>query len=133
MDNNINIFSPFGLLLFHQANKDNLDEDDPGAVDNIQTMAHNIYDDDSKCGLGDVEDAMVEEHPCGCATAKVTVAGKETSKPRAIRDRMLHRVTRSSTDRLKRVQEMPCFATQPDKDLIDYDSELGADFILCHF
>lgn len=124
--NNVDIFSPFGSLLFHQANQDNLDENNPVAVGSTQTMSHEmpVYEES---GLGDVEDAIAEEHPRGCATAKVTVSGKETSKPRAIRDRMLHRTTRSSTDRLKRVQEMPCFAsTQSDKDLIDYNSELGA-------
>ena len=119
----VDIFSPFGLLLFHQANQDDLDNDNdnPVAEDSTETMAQDVSE-------RDVEDAIAEEHPRGGATAKVTVAGKETSKPRAIRDRMLHRTTRSSTDCLKRVQEMPCFApgTQSDGDLIDYNSALGA-------
>ena len=58
---------------------------------------------------GDLEDAIADEMPRNQVSSEVVVQGQKTSKAKALRYRMAYQATRSSTDRLKRVQQLPCF------------------------
>ncbi|KAH9027882.1 hypothetical protein EDB85DRAFT_2170547 [Lactarius pseudohatsudake] len=58
---------------------------------------------------GDLEDAIADEMPRNNVDSTIIVQGQKTSKVKALRHRMASRTTRSSTDRLRRVQNIPCF------------------------
>lgn len=76
---------------------------------------------------GDVEDVIAAESPSGKnVTPQIMIDSIAVSKPKALRQRFLHRTTRASTDRLKRVQHLPCFNDISDTtNLISFDSALG--------
>ena len=80
---------------------------------------------------GDIEDSMADEAPHDKSTSEVMIQGQKTTKAKALRHRMANHYSRSSTDRLKRVQELPCFDTVgslrvTDTDIItSSDSNLG--------
>ncbi|KAG6849113.1 hypothetical protein H0H93_011212 [Arthromyces matolae] len=143
---NIDILSPFGSLLVNQRDVTVDDDDDcselqglylppsdshpgtPGSFSTVsQSEAHQSHFVDSHSG--DLEDAMAEELPRGSVNAKVKIKGVETTKPKALRERMLYRTHRASTDRLKRVQNLPCFNNSVEggsfPDIIAFDSNLG--------
>ena len=71
---------------------------------------------------------MAEEVPAGrFIQATVTIDKKLTTKPKALCERFLHRTSHSSTDRLKRVQQLPCFnEVSSISELVSFDSPLGA-------
>ena len=58
---------------------------------------------------GDVEDAMADEAPRNNCTSEILIQGQKTTKAKALRHRMATYASRSSADRLKRVQQLPCF------------------------
>jgi hypothetical protein len=58
---------------------------------------------------GDLEDALADEAPRNRVTSEIVIQGQKTSKAKALRYRMAYQASRSSTDRLKRVQQVPCF------------------------
>ncbi|KAH9011872.1 hypothetical protein EDB85DRAFT_1900712 [Lactarius pseudohatsudake] len=58
---------------------------------------------------GDLEDAIADEMPRNNVDSTIIVQGQKTSKAKALRHRMASRTTRSSTDRLRCVQNIPCF------------------------
>lgn len=77
---------------------------------------------------GDLEDAMAEDLPIGKnITAHIVVNDKSTLKPKALHECFLNWTTHTSTDRLKRVQHLPCFTdtSDPENNLISFDSPLG--------
>jgi hypothetical protein len=134
----IDMLSPFGTLMVNQRDLDNEYDcselqseypnelcpisDDSGGIDSVISPSATPYTME-----GDIEDAMAEEHPRGPITADVTIQGREMTKPKALRDRMMFRTHRASTDRLKRVQNVPCFngELQLDSNIISFDSQLG--------
>jgi hypothetical protein len=80
---------------------------------------------------GDMEDAIAEEVPRNDKiTSEIIINGLKTTKAKALRHRMMFQTNRSSTDRLKRVQELPCFNSIPtselDTNIISHDSSFGA-------
>lgn len=52
---------------------------------------------------------MAEEIPCNQITSEILIAGQETTKAKALCHRMMYQTRCASTDRLKRVQHVPCF------------------------
>ena len=84
---------------------------------------------------GDLEDAIADEMPRNRVSSEVVIQGQKTSKAKALRYRMASQAYRSSTDRLKRVQQLPCFdalsgvpsESDPISQVIaSSDSDLGA-------
>lgn len=120
---NIDILSPLGTLLVHQRDGgEDLGEDDLEGVgpdlqddsplpsqpagDVIGNLASTSYTHD-----GDLEDAMADEMPRNNVDSTIVIQGQKTSKAKALHLRMVHRSNRSSTDRLRRMQNVPCFDT----------------------
>jgi len=58
---------------------------------------------------GDLEDVLADDAPHNNMTSEIVVQGQRTSKAKALRQRMAYNTSRSSTDHLKRVQQVPCF------------------------
>jgi hypothetical protein len=76
---------------------------------------------------GDMEDAIAEEVPQNTKiTSEIIINGQKTTKAKALRHRMMYRTNRSSTDRLKRVQQIACFNTVPSSGLTMTSSHLTA-------
>ena len=80
---------------------------------------------------GDMEDAIAKEVPRSTTiTSDIVINGQKTMKAKALRHRMMYQTNRSSTDRLKHVQQIACFNAVPssglDSDIILSDSALGA-------
>jgi hypothetical protein len=88
-------------------------------VDNAQTSLSSSYTHD-----GDLEDAIAEEMPRNNVDSAIIVQGHKTSKAKALRHRMSYRNSRSSTDRLRRVQNIPCFG--PTTSTAESNSWLGS-------
>ena len=79
---------------------------------------------------GDMEDAIADDTPQNTKlTSEIIIEGVKTTKAKALRHQMMYRTNRSSTDRLKRVQELPCFnlfpSSEHNSDIIAHDSSLG--------
>ena len=140
---NIDFLSPFGQILVNQRDEDeayncsNLLSEYPPSNDNLGTNespgtntrpattvshVHTTLD-------GDLEDVMAHELPQGPISSDVIIGGKKMGKPAALRNRLQHRLNRASTDRLRRVEEVPCFNSPGSKsvpdDLIVSESEFG--------
>ena len=64
---------------------------------------------------GDLEDAIADEVPRNKSTSEIVIQGEKTTKAKALRQRMAYQANRSSTDRLKRVQQVPCFEAVHDR------------------
>ncbi|KAG6827010.1 hypothetical protein H0H87_005767 [Tephrocybe sp. NHM501043] len=133
----VDILSPLGSLLVNQRDLDDeyncsdLEREYPAAGE--EELAPGPSATPSSCKpqeapythVGDMEDTMAEEAPHNQnVTAKVTVKGVETTKPKALHERMLYRTHRASTDCLKRVQNTPCFSTSTpaNANIISFDS-----------
>ena len=52
---------------------------------------------------------MADEAPRNDTSSEIIVQGQKTTKAKALRHQMATFTSRSSTDRLKRVQQLPCF------------------------
>jgi hypothetical protein len=119
----IDMLSPFGTLLVNQRDQEHDGDDDdlprdlspePGHpppdanpdIDNHQVPLSHTHD-------GDVEDAIADELPRNNVDSSIIVQGQKTSKAKALSRRMAFQSTRSSTDRLRRVQNIPCFGSTP--------------------
>ena len=113
----IDILSPLGTLLvnLHDGGEDNLDDSSPEHPDDRPPPLHATEDaDNTRASLsytheGDLEDVMADEMPRNNINSKIVIQGQETSKVKALRHCMLYRSDRSSTDRLRCVQNIPCF------------------------
>ena len=141
-DDTIDFLSPFGQILVNQR-----DEED-GAYDCSDLLAQyppDLDTDESPATHirpaallshanttldGDLEDAMASELPRGPVSSYVMIGGKKMGKPAALRNRLQHRVNRASTDRLRRVEEVPCFNSSEkgsfSDDLIISGTEFGS-------
>jgi hypothetical protein len=115
----VNILSPLGEILVGVRDAD--DEYDCTDISNTLNIEHLSQQqaDNPSAGVnvpttftheGDMEDAIADEVPQNTKiTSEIVIEGLKTTKAKALRHRMMYRTNRSSTDRLKRVQEIPCF------------------------
>lgn len=105
----IDMLSPFGELMVNQRDEPNETED----ADEEDTLEVSSCNEGRQSTLytheGDVEDAIADEAPRNNITSEILVQGHKTTKAKALRYRMADYANRSSTDRLKRVQQLPCF------------------------
>ena len=107
--NRVDMLSPFGQLLVNQRDEaleyDCSDLSDQSPPDHDHPTPPSVpYTHE-----GDLEDAIADEMPRNQVSSEVVIQGQKTSKAKALRYRMAYQANRSSTDRLKRVQELPCF------------------------
>ena len=140
-NDSIDFLSPFGQILVNQCDEDEayncsdlLAEYPPSNDDLNESPATNIRPATSVSHInttldGDLEDAMACELPWGPVSSDVMIGGKKIGKPAALHNRLQHRLNRTSTDRLRQVEEVPCFNSSekesfPDS-LITSRSELG--------
>ena len=129
-DPSINMLSPLGTLLVNQHNQD------PNAEDlNADDLTHNLSPKPIPSGAmqgvhsnqtshsymhnGDLEDAMADEMPRNNVGSAIIMQGQKTSKAKALCNQMAFCSTWSLTDRLRHVQNIPCFgpnisADEPD-------------------
>ena len=126
-DPSIDMLSLLGTLLVNQRNQD------PNAEDlNVDDLTHDLSPEPIPSGAmqgvhrnqtslsythdGDLEDAMADEMPRNSVGSAIIMQGRKTSKAKALRNQMAFRSTRSSTDRLRRVQNIPCFGPNASAD-----------------
>ncbi|KAN0109249.1 hypothetical protein V8E52_009433 [Russula decolorans] len=107
------MLSPLGKLLVNQRDDDD-DSLDPGNPLPAEQRRHHGTTSIPSPSLpythdGDLEDALADEAPRDNVTSEIVIQGQRTSKAKALRHRMAYNTSRSSTDRLKRVQQVPCF------------------------
>ena len=134
---NIDMLSPLGTLIVNQRHEtdDPCDEDNASVVSN-QDLSDKPGEDNSISPSipytheGDLEDAIADEVPRNKSTSEVFIQGEKTTKAKALWHRMADHASQSSTDRLKRVQQVPCFEVgnrMADSDFITTsDSPLGS-------
>jgi hypothetical protein len=109
----IDMLSPFGKLLVNQ--RDECEAEDTLSLPVANPPAeHGGGEQGLNSTLpytheGDLEDVLADEAPRNKMTSEIIIQGQKTSKAKALRYRMAFRASRSSTDRLKRVQQLPCF------------------------
>ena len=137
----VDILSPFGEILVGTHDAD--DEYDCTELASTHTNIERDWEEndalDTSAGErvaapftheGDMEDAIADDIPQNTKiNSEVVIEGLKTTKAKALRHRMMYQTNRSSTDQLKRVQEIPCFNTipssEPNSDIISHDSSLG--------
>ena len=111
----IDMLSPLGHLLVNQRHEteDAGDEDNTLEVSNQDASEERRLVSPSRpyTHEGDLEDAIADEAPRNRSTSEIFIQGEKTTKAKALRHRMAYQASRSSTDRLKRVQQLPCFDT----------------------
>ncbi|KAH9009043.1 hypothetical protein EDB85DRAFT_1903531 [Lactarius pseudohatsudake] len=121
----IDMLSPFGELMVNQRDEieevsEELEEDARSPSPQSVPYTHE----------GDIEDAIADEAPRNNGSSEILIQGQKTTKAKALRHRMANHRSRSSTDRLKRVQQLPCFdavSRATDADIItSSDGALGA-------
>ena len=136
------MLTPFGELIINQRDEN---------LNNTEDIHENLHDNDalelSGCNEGcprppsmpymhegDVEDAMADKAPRNNTSSEIIIQGWKTMKAKALQHQMATFTSRSSTDCLKRVQQLPCFDSVSkvfDPDIItSTDGTLGA-FTLC--
>jgi hypothetical protein len=116
----VSVLAPFGSLLVNKAldDDDNEDEDEPSTNP----------DPDSGTGLCAVEDAAAEaiaQVQGNVIERSIQLSGKVVNKARALAAWFRNQGTPSSTDRLKRVQEVSRYNPVPEADVLDVDSGSG--------
>ncbi|KAH9011145.1 hypothetical protein EDB85DRAFT_1901324 [Lactarius pseudohatsudake] len=132
----IDMLSPLGNLLVNRRNEteDRCEDDALDGVSN-QDSSEEGHPSQTRPSIpythkGDLEDAIADEVPRNKGTSEITIKGEKTTKAKALHYRMAYQASRSSTDRLKRVQQLPCFDAVnriTDTDIITTsDSLLGA-------
>ncbi|KAH9036309.1 hypothetical protein EDB85DRAFT_2209149 [Lactarius pseudohatsudake] len=121
----IDMLSPFGELMVNQRDEikevsEELEEDARGPSPQSVPYTHE----------GDIEDAIADEAPRNNGSSEILIQGQKTTKAKALRHRMANHSSRSSTDHLKRVQQLPYFdavSRATDADIItSSDGALGA-------
>lgn len=141
----VDILSPFGDLMVGIHDADDL-ADHPADDDYDCSEIAGMYEDPQTNNAldvparenismpftheGDMEDAIADDAPQNTKiSSEIMIEGGKTTKAKALRHRMMYQTNRSSTDRLKRVQEIPCFNSIPSSDhnpdIISHDSSLG--------
>ena len=106
----IDMLSPLGKLLVNQRDENEVEdtlepENSPPAEQGSTSAPSSI----PYAHEGDLEDALADEAPRNDVSSEIIIQGQTTSKAKALRNRMAYQASRSSTDRLKRVQQLPCF------------------------
>ncbi|KAI0296798.1 hypothetical protein BC826DRAFT_1103621 [Russula brevipes] len=102
----VDMLSLFGKLLVNQY--DETEED--GSIDfSAPHRSSPTHPSSPRLHEGDLEDAISNEAPRNNVTSNVIIQGQKTSKAKALWHQMAHQARRSSTDCLKRVQQLPCF------------------------
>ena len=101
--------SPFGQLLVNQCDEaqefDCSDLSDQFPPDPFhQTLPSIPYMHE-----GDLEDVIADEMPRNQVSSEVVIQGQKTSKAKALCYRMAYQASQFFTDRLKHVQQLPCF------------------------
>ncbi|KAH9004151.1 hypothetical protein EDB86DRAFT_3208354 [Lactarius hatsudake] len=119
----IDMLSPFGELMVNQRDEiEEVSEEESAHGPRPQSVPYTHE--------GDIEDAIADEAPRNNGTSEILIQGQKTTKAKALRHRMANHSSRSSTDRLKRVQQLPCFDSVSrgiDADIItSSDGVLGA-------
>ena len=132
----IDMLSPLGNLLVNQRHEMETEDLTEDACDEDNEMpnqdppeGHFTPPSLPYTHEGDLEDAIADEAPRNTSTSEIVIQGEKSTKAKALRRRMAYHANRSSTDRLKRVQQLPCFETEriTDSDIITHsDSPLGA-------
>jgi hypothetical protein len=109
----IDMLSPFGELLVNQWDEAEEAFEEDGT---LEVSGQALYSSGGSTPQsvpytheGDIEDAITDEAPRNKTTSEVIVQGEKTTKAKALQHRMANYSSRSSTDRLKCVQQLPCF------------------------
>ena len=108
----LDMLSPFGELMVNLRDEDATEEaQHEGSALDILYHGEGLPQPQSVpyTHEGDVEDALADEAPRNNSTSEILIQGQKTTKAKALRYRMANYASRSSTDRLKRVQQLPCF------------------------
>ena len=134
----VDILSPFGEILVNQ--HDIEDEYDCSELatdyDTSETPTFSSTENPTTqisvpyTHEGDLEDAMAEEMPRNQITSDIIITGQKTTKAKALCHQIMYQTSHASTDRLKRVQHIPCFnpIISPELDsstIISDDDPLG--------
>lgn len=106
----IDMLSPFGELMVNQCDDSNETEEqaeEAGEGDALEgdprpQLAPYTHE-------GDIEDTIADKAPRNNSTSEILIQGHKTTKAKALWYWMVNYTSRSSTDRLKRVQQLPCF------------------------
>ena len=106
-NNDIDMLSPLGKLLVNQ--REECDAEDTPVNPQPEQSSSSTPPSTPYIHEGDLEDALADEAPRNQVTSDIIVDGQKTSKAKALRYRLAYQASRSSTDRLKRVQQLPCF------------------------
>ena len=105
----VDMLSPLGKLLVNQCDEA-CDEDEDTIVNpQLEQSSSSTPLPASYIHEGDLEDVLADDAPRNHVTSEITIQGQKTSKAKALRHRMVYQASRSSTDRLKWVQQLPCF------------------------
>lgn len=126
-NNYIDMLSPLGKLLVNQ--RDEGDAEEMPVNPQPEESSTSTLPSPSYIHEGDLEDALADEAPRNQVSSEITIQGQRTSKAKALRHRLAYQTSRSSTDRLKRVQQMPCFdavSSATDTNPITGNTLLGA-------
>jgi len=111
-NNSIDMLSPLGKLLINQHNEgdteDALGLDHPPPADQSSSSTPTPLSD-PYIHEGDLEDTLADEVPRNKVTSEIIIQGQKTSKAKALCYQMAYQASRSSTDHLKWVQQVPCF------------------------
>jgi hypothetical protein len=108
------MLSPFGELMvnLHDKNQDEAEEaqDEGNTLDiSHHDKGHLQPQSVPYTHEGDVEDALADKAPRNNSTSEVLIQGRKTTKAKALQYQMANYTSRSSTDCLKRVQQLLCF------------------------
>ena len=133
----VDMLSLFGELLVNKCNRDEVEEacEELGEEGDALEVSGRALRDVDRPGShsvpytheGDIEDAMADEAPRDKSTSEVMIQGQKTTKAKALQHRMANHYSRSSTDRLKHVQELPCFYTVGSLRVTDTDIITSSD------
>ncbi|KAH9055083.1 hypothetical protein EDB83DRAFT_2225333 [Lactarius deliciosus] len=109
------MLSPFGELMVNQHDeiKEVSEEGVHGPEPQLVPYTHE----------GDIEDAIADEAPHNNGTLEILIQGQKTTKAKALQHQMANHSSRSSTDSLKRVQQLSCFNSMSSR-------VINADFIM---
>jgi hypothetical protein len=112
-DESVDMLSPLGRLLVNQRDESDI-EDTLGLADPppVEQDSRSTPPSLPYAHEGDLEDALADQAPRNDVTSEIVIQGQKTSKAKALRHRLAYQAGRSSTDRLKRVQQVPCFEAE---------------------
>ena len=110
------MLSPLGTLLVNQRHETVIETEDPSDEnDGLDVLNQDPGEDHLTLPSipytheGDLEDMIADELPHNKSTSEIFIQGEKTTKAKALRHRVADHASWSSTDRLKHVQQLPCF------------------------